>query len=81
MEYFNLHVGETMLMYLRVGNALPFQIPDDKTAVQFIWANDMEECSCPPYITITICECNINSHSLPLASYSQDAIYFTNLTV
>ncbi len=45
------------------------------------WANDMEECVCPPSDSITQCECNINSHSLPRASDVDNTIYFDNLTV
>ncbi len=62
-------------------NAVSFQIPDDRTTLQFIWANEIEECACPPYSRIRHCGCNINTFSLPRASYSEDAIHFTNLTI
>ena len=68
-------------MYVMEGYNVSFHIPDDITGLQFIWANDMEECSCPPYSKITQCGCNMNTLSLPRASYSDDAIHFTNLTV
>ena len=35
----------------------------------------------PPSSIIRQCECNMNTHSLPRASYSDNAIYFTNLTI
>ncbi len=72
-----LHVGETTLLYVMEGNNVSFQIPDDRTALQFIWANAMEECLCPPSERINGCYTN----TLPRASYSEDAVHFTNLTV
>ncbi len=70
-------------MYGKVGSNVTFPIvvylPNKTLRLQ--WANDMEECLCPPSDSITQCGCNINTHSLPHASYSDNTIYFTNLTV
>ncbi len=76
-----------MMMYATEGTNVSFQIPiarpnnNDYMSPQFIWANDLGECVCPPYIIITRCGCNMNNPSLPRASYSDNAIYFTNLTI
>ncbi len=73
-----------MMMYATEGSDVSFQIPIARSNImspQLIWANDLEECVCPPYVIITRCACNINSHSLPRASYSEDALHFTNLTI
>ncbi len=70
-----------MLMYIMEGNDVSFCIPNNFPTFEFTWANDMEECSCPPSSIIVICACNVNRLSLPLASYSEDAINFTSLTV
>ncbi len=76
-----------MMMYATEGGDVSFQIPiarsNDYMSPQLIWANYLEECVCPPYIIITRCGCNINSHSLPHASYSDvdNTIYFANLPI
>ncbi len=72
-------------MYGKVGSNVTFPIvvylPNKTLRLQ--WANDMEECLCPPSDSITQCECNINTHSLPHASYSDvdNTIYFANLPI
>ncbi len=71
-------------MYGKVGSNVSFPIfildlPDKTLSLH--WTIDNEECACPASSSIRQCGCNVNTHSLPRASYSNNTIYFTNLTV